>query len=370
MLLRDRSPQVIKRVIQACGSIYKNGLQWLCTSVSELTDSAEQAWNVLSLVKAQILDLIDNENDGIRTNAIKFLEGVVVLQSYPDEDSQKKENDFSLENIPENFKLIKRQKLEEEAMNIFDILLQFHAATHISSVNLIACTGSLCTIAKLRPSLMGPVVEAFKNLNSNLPPTLTDSQVSSVRKSLKMQLMTLIKNKGSYEFQASIRAMLLDLGATAAEIQRALPKMDKQEQMRRQKRILENASSNNSKRMRLSEKALADESMEIDEDELEKQRQKSNRVNEKFLSEQLKSTETVVNLVIEFLPKLPDKAPDFFYKNYVPIKDMNLQQQVIKIASDLGEQMTANKLGPGAAAFTKEPPMRAVKTDEISMEQR
>ncbi|XP_004519512.1 symplekin [Ceratitis capitata] len=372
MLLRDRSPQVIKRVIQACGSVYKKGLQWIC-AIDEMSDSAEQAWSVLSLVKAQILDLIDNENDGIRTNAIKFLEGIVVLQSYPDEDSQKKDNDFSLQDIPLNSKLVKRKKLEEEALNIFDILLKFHAATHISSVNLITCTGSLCTIAKLRPSLMGPVVDAFKQLNSNLPPTLTDSQASSVRKSLKMQLVALLKNRGSYEYQATIRHMLSDLGASQGEIQRAIPKMDKQEQTRRQKRILESAASNIHKKMRLDSinrqqerraKSGADNEntkeveMEVDEEEVEKQRQRCLRVNEKFLAEHLRTTDMAVNLVVEFLPKLPGEVPDHFLNEYAPIKDMSIQQQVGKIAKLLGEQMTAQKIGPGSAAFSKEIPMR------------
>ncbi|KAM7359975.1 symplekin scaffold protein [Cochliomyia hominivorax] len=371
MLLRDRSPQVIKRVIQACGSIYKNGLQWIC-SQQDITDSCEQAWNVLSLIKAQILDLIDNENDGIRTNAIKFLEGVVVLQSYPDEDSQKKDNDFSLENVPENLKIIKRQKLEEEALNIFDILLKFHAATHISSVNLIACTGSLCTIAKLRPSLMGPVIEAFKSLNSNLPPTLTDSQVSSVRKSLKMQLIALLKNKGSYEYQSIIKHMLFDLGASQGEIQRAVPKMDKQEQMRRQKRILENATSNLHKKMRLGkakdvhedEDSEQAQEMVVDEEELEKQKQKSTKVNEKFLAEHLRSTQTVVNLLVEFLPKLPENVPETFLKEYTPIKDLTIPQQVSKISNLLGQQMTEQKIGPGSAAFTKELPMKVLRKEK------
>ncbi|XP_029405964.2 symplekin [Bactrocera dorsalis] len=379
MLLRDRSPQVIKRVIQACGSIYKNGLQWICGK-SEILDSAEQAWNVLSLVKAQILDLIDNENDGIRTNAIKFLEGVVVLQSYPDEDSQKKDNDFSLQDVPANFKLVKRQKLEEEALNIFDILLKFHAATHISSVNLITCTGSLCTIAKLRPSLMGPVVEAFKQLNSNLPPTLTDSQASSVRKSLKMQLIALLKNRGSFEYHATIRHMLLDLGASQGEIQRAIPKMDKQEQTRRQKRILESAASNLNKKMRLdsinrqqerrSKSGLDDDStkdteMEVDEEEVEKQRQRCIRVNEKFLAEQLRVTDMAVNLVVEFLSKLPEEAPEHFINEYAPIQDMSIPQQVVKIAKVLGEQMTEQKIGPGAAAFSKDTPMRPRRVEAM-----
>ncbi|KAH8417101.1 hypothetical protein KR222_003259 [Zaprionus bogoriensis] len=361
MLLRDGSAQVIKRVIQACGSIYKNGLQYLC-SLTDTTDSAEQAWNVLSLIKAQILDLIDNENDGIRTNAIKFLEGIIILQSYADEDSMKREADFSLSDVPEHCKLIRRQKLQDEGTNIFDIMLQFHGTTHISSVNLIACTSSLCTVAKMRPVFMAPVVEAFRQLNSNLPPTLTDSQVSSVRKSLRLQLQTLLKLRGSFEFATTIRNILMDLGASANEIQKLMPKMDKQEMARRQKRILENAAQSLSKKARLTDQQQTQHQpareMELDTEELDRQRQKSNRVNEKFLSEQLRNAETVVNLVVEFLPTLPDVVTDKFLADYTPIKQLLVPQQVSNIARQLGQQLTDLRIGPGAAAFSKEAPMR------------
>lgn len=361
MLLRDTSAQVIKRVIQACGSIYKNGLQYLC-GLTDPTDSAEQAWSVLSLIKAQILDMIDNENDGIRTNAIKFLEGIIILQSYAEEDSMKREGDFSLTDVPENCKLIRSKKLQDEGTNIFDIMLQFHGTTHISSVNLIACTSSLCTVAKMRPVFMAPVVEAFRQLNNNLPPTLTDSQVSSVRKSLRMQLQTLLKLRGAFEFAGTIRNILMDLGASANEIQKLLPKMDKQEMARRQKRILENAAQSLAKKARLVEQQQSEtpqpREMELDEEEMERQRQKSSRVNEKFLTEHFRVTETVVSLVVEFLPTLPETAPEKFLAEYTPIKQLSLPQQVSNIARQFGQQLTELRLGPGSAAFSKEPPMR------------
>lgn len=63
--------------------------------------------------------MIDFENDGIRTNAIKFLEGIVIWQTSAeneDGDHQKKGSDFSLKSIPNNLKLLKRRKLEDEAM--------------------------------------------------------------------------------------------------------------------------------------------------------------------------------------------------------------------------------------------------------------
>lgn len=115
-LLRDSSPVVQKRVIQAVGIIYKSALKWICTTTDEITDSVESAWDHLGNMKAQIVDMIDDDNDGIRTNAIKCLEGIIILQTYLDEDSMKRPDHFSLDDVPMTLKIVKRRKLEDEAM--------------------------------------------------------------------------------------------------------------------------------------------------------------------------------------------------------------------------------------------------------------
>lgn len=116
IMLRENAPAVQKRVIQTCGLIYGAALKWICTT-SEMTDSVEAAWQHLCNMKAQIVDMIDHDNDGIRTNAIKCLESVIILQTYPGEDSMKHGTDnFSLDDVPMHLKIIKRRKLEDEAM--------------------------------------------------------------------------------------------------------------------------------------------------------------------------------------------------------------------------------------------------------------
>lgn len=358
-LLKDQSPQVIKRVIQACAAVYKNFLQWLCT-MNDVPEETEKAWNTLCIMKADILDKIDDDNDGIRTNAIKFLEGVVILQTYADEDSMKRPNDISLESVPLNLKIVRRRKLEDEAVHIFESLLKFHAAAHISSVNLIACTGTLCTIAKMRPSFMTPVVMALKNLHANLPPTLTDSQVNSVRKHLKMQLLNIIRQPAAFEMQSTISEILVDLGASNSEIAKAIPKMDKKEQARRSKRALENATAAAAKRIKIEkvDKPTMRREMEIDVDEIEDQKRRSNKLNEAFLLDHLKNKETVAELIIESMQNLPDEIPAHFRRNYAPDVDLTIPQRTQKIATQLAELMTAERLGPGAAEITKDPPMR------------
>lgn len=367
LLLREESAMVIKRVIQACGTIYKNTLQHIC-STEDLSEEMQECWDQLCFIKAQILEFIEHDNDGIRTNAIKFLEGVVILQSFTDPDSMKRDNDFSLDNVPKNLDIIDQIKLEEEGKKIFEILLKFHGASHISSVNLIACTGTLCSIAKLRPTFMTQVVEVLKHLNSNLPPTLTSSQESSVRKNLKMQFLNLLKHPASFEWRATIIPTLTDLGASQSEINRAIPKMDKKEIQIRTKRALENETARNvakKARLELDEKKkilmklTASKDMEIDHDEVREQQIRSNAINEKFIADALKSPELTCYLVTTTMSRLPDKCPEAFLKNYQPFGPLPIPQQIERIAKTFAQQLTESRLGPGAEEISVKPPMRS-----------
>lgn len=53
-LLRDESPQVIKRVIQGCSFVYKNTLKHLCSPTTEITDDLEQTWSNLCMIKVHL----------------------------------------------------------------------------------------------------------------------------------------------------------------------------------------------------------------------------------------------------------------------------------------------------------------------------
>lgn len=114
MLLCDESVAVQKRVIQAAITIYRRTLSWLCKAHT-VTDEMEAAWKQMSAIKLEIANMIDSDNDGIRTSSVKFLECVVLLQTYPDENENKRSNDFSLDDVPLTLKIARRRRLEEEA---------------------------------------------------------------------------------------------------------------------------------------------------------------------------------------------------------------------------------------------------------------
>lgn len=154
----------------------------------------------------------------VRTIAVKFYEMLIVCQTYPESDSIRRENEFSLEDMPFTIKFARLTKLEEEANIMLESLIKFHGSAHISSANLMACMGSLTHIAKSRPQFLDRIVVAMELLHSNLPPTLSKSQVNSVRKHLKLQLLTILKHPASFTQSETIKNLLTELGATPQEI--------------------------------------------------------------------------------------------------------------------------------------------------------
>lgn len=63
MLIKDRSLIVQKRVVQAASNIYRSGLQWI--SVINLPSSdLSNVWQDLSNLKSNIINMIDNDNEG------------------------------------------------------------------------------------------------------------------------------------------------------------------------------------------------------------------------------------------------------------------------------------------------------------------
>lgn len=52
-----------KKVVQVSAQVYQTALGWL-SRAKAVTDNMEAAWGVVSNIKAQIVNLIDSDNDG------------------------------------------------------------------------------------------------------------------------------------------------------------------------------------------------------------------------------------------------------------------------------------------------------------------
>ncbi|XP_057286875.1 symplekin-like, partial [Pezoporus wallicus] len=199
--------------------------QWMVKS-RVLSELQEACWELITSMASDILLLLDSDNDGIRTHAIKFVEGLIITLSPRGADSdvpKRHEGDISLEKVPRDHPYIKYTALWEEGRAALEQLLKFMVHPAISSINLTAALGSLATIARQRPMFMAEVIQAYETLHANLPPTLAKSQVSSVRKNLKLHLLSILRHPSSGDFQPQITTLLVDLGTQQAEIARSMP---------------------------------------------------------------------------------------------------------------------------------------------------
>ncbi|XP_043283816.1 symplekin [Venturia canescens] len=326
-LVADDAPVVAKRALRASGRIIRSALKWIA-SVPLVTTEMETSWTQLSNLKVQIINMIDSDNDGIRTQAVKFLEGVVLLQTYPDADTPKKPDDFSLEDVPLTLKIARRRKLEEEANHVMNLLVKFHGSPHVSSLNLMTCMGSLALIAKMRPQFMPSVIQALQKLQNDLPPTLSDSQVTSVQKHLKLTLLGLMKHPASIEFASSIAKQLTQLGAKEQDILKAYPKP---EDIRRlKKRQQEQAAATAAKRAKLETIVPVEDPEPLPTPVPPPKPPELIELSENFIAERL-SVEIASELVMDSMAWVPDTMTSIFAREYQPTAtaDINVQRQII-----------------------------------------
>lgn len=349
MLLRDESVNVVKKAILTLTQLYKVSLQWLVRSKA-VSERQEACWDLVTQMKGDVLALLDSENDGVRTHAIKFTESLIITLSPRTSDSdvpKRQEGDISLDKVPRDHTYIRYDVLCEEGKTALEKLLKFMVHPAISSINLTTTLGSLATIARQRPMFMSEVVQAYETLHANLPPTLAKSQVSSVRKNLKLHLVAVLKHPCSLEFQGQISTLLLDLGMPQSEITRSTPAPREQRKRPRHEEYTEG------KKAKIEPTLIEDDEDKEEPAPLSVPKpaavpvaQSAIDLTAEFLHPLL-TPENVANLVLISMVYLPDVMPASFQATYTPVESAGTDAQIKHLARLMATQMTAAGIGPG-----------------------
>uniref|UniRef100_A0A3Q3QFV2 Symplekin n=1 Tax=Monopterus albus TaxID=43700 RepID=A0A3Q3QFV2_MONAL len=349
MLLKDESVNVVKKAILTFTQLYKATLQWLVRSKA-VSDMQDACWELVTQMKRDVLALLDSENDGVRTHAIKFTESLIITLSPRTSDSdvpKRQEGDISLDKVPRDHCYIRYDVLCEEGKTALEKLLKFMVHPAISSINLTTALGSLATIARQRPMFMSEVVQAYETLHANLPPTLAKSQVSSVRKNLKLHLVAVLKHPCSLEFQGQISTLLLDLGMPQSEITRSTPAPREQRKRPRHDQYAEG------KKVKMEPALIEDDEDKEEPAPLSVPKpaavpvvQSAIDLTAEFLRPLLTS-ENVANLVLISMVYLPDIMPASFQATYTPVESAGTDAQIKHLARLMATQMTSAGIGPG-----------------------
>nr|XP_019955292.1 PREDICTED: symplekin [Paralichthys olivaceus] len=349
MLLKDESVNVVKKAILTLTQLYKVTLQWLVRSKT-VSDMQEACWDMVTQMKGDVLAQLDSENDGVRTHAIKFTESLIISLSPRTSDSdipKRQEGDISLDKVPKDHSYIRYDVLCEEGKSALEKLLKFMVHPAISSINLTTALGSLATIARQRPMFMSEVVQAYETLHANLPPTLAKSQVSSVRKNLKLHLVAVLKHPCSLEFQGQISTLLLDLGMPQSEITRSTPALREQRKRPRHEQYTEG------KKVKMEPTLMEDDEDKEEPAPLTAPKpaaapvvQSAIDLTAEFLHPLL-NPQNVANLVLISMVYLPDVMPASFQATYTPVESAGTDAQIKHLARLMATQMTSAGIGPG-----------------------
>ena len=348
ILINDQNANVVKKAIQSATQLYKTFLKWLLKV--KVTDEVISTWEVWSQIKTYICQLLETaENEGVKTQAVKFVETIVIVQTVADLHSG--EEEINASKFPSNFKVFTIPDLHEEALQAFEQLVVFHGTAHISSVNLMACMQSLCLIAKQRSLLfMTKVIQALEVLNSNLPPTLAKSQVSCVRKHLKLLLVLLLKHPhaiSNRQHQTSIVELLNDLGTTQSEIKKCFQEAQKRgikfEVVNLDVKRIKLESSDESSGLQRQRSTSEPSTPKVSRAEA----LNAIEVTSTDLVEKLASLPNVTDLILVSLLSLPDSMPAHFPSAYTPVSAAGDAAQIKHLARLLATQLTNAGLGDG-----------------------
>ncbi|RIA86530.1 Symplekin tight junction protein C terminal-domain-containing protein [Glomus cerebriforme] len=207
----ESSPAIIKKAILWNASVYPI----IFERVAENSTDSTSLWNNALSIKSQIMRFFDSEdtNQGVKICAVKYLVVIAKVQSRRMPDSLgKPEEDISLSYCPPLHPILDLQYLEKESISIVNGMLMV-MRTETSSV-ITAMINAFGPLLRVRPqyvlTFVNHVVSWTKIPERNL--RLSQFQIKSVNKSMKVQLMALLRIHENAPFVMEIFNVIIALG--------------------------------------------------------------------------------------------------------------------------------------------------------------
>ncbi|XP_065184702.1 symplekin-like [Sycon ciliatum] len=342
--IKDSMPLIKKKTITVVTRLLPCALLMVCRARPNDQEAADM-WDSMDDIKSLIIEEINGMNDGIRTMVVKFMEMLVVVLSKKSSDSEVVKDDYpvSLEMVPTDHKVLHLTDLVEDCGMCLESLLGLTTLADISSTNLMTVISSLASVARQRPMFMSTVVQAFEALHASLPP-FSKSQVSSIRKNMKSQLLAMLRHPLSVDYQTQITTLLADLGATPAEIAKNKP------QPAAEKRKNDGEGGSAAKKPRSSKAAAAEEDNEPEYNAFLNRFAVTGQAIDDFHKDIVKHLTPVkcAELVFVSMRDLPDGMPANFRETFTPIAAAGTDQQISHLARLMAIQITAAGFGPAA----------------------
>ena len=286
----------------------------------------------LVAILTEVQALLTHDNDGIRTQSVRAIESFCAL---PNEC---------------------RPLVESAKESIKNFLKE----PHITSGNIVTGLMSLSRLAKSDNSYLSFMVTQYESIHSNLPPTLSVTQVQNVRKIVKIQLLDILRtvpgaqpfhsNIYQASFQNDISSPAFDLPIFLDIIRKLVQLLSDFNVSKKEFEAAIQAASKDKNESKSEKRKRPKDSRKDDDDKPSSKRAKSgnepksenDRIDE--LSKQLQpqlTIDNVIELVIRSMNMLPERMPASFSATYTPIESAGTEPQKEHLARMLASQMVA-----------------------------
>ncbi|CAG8598109.1 11411_t:CDS:10 [Paraglomus brasilianum] len=174
---------------------------------------AVQHWDTMKKIKEKITSFLEmsNTNYGIKTRVVKFLQTIVIVQSRHVKDSMtKRYEDISLSLCPPSHPFLDPTELEQEAISILNALMMLLRRESGSTIT--AIVNAMGPLLRTRPQYIQSIANAFATWHNVPSDHLTDDQIRSILKCMRIQLISFLRAFPYSSFALFVFDTLLELG--------------------------------------------------------------------------------------------------------------------------------------------------------------
>ncbi|KAG7444313.1 uncharacterized protein BT62DRAFT_970937 [Guyanagaster necrorhizus] len=215
-LLDDRTPAIVKVVIQCLTTVYPLLFRLLCSNRSN-----PAAWDTLSSCKARILEFVWNPraNNGVKVSAVKFMQKAILVQTRGISDPRlQSKNDPNISFCPPDHPFISVAKLESEGQKLLEnVITILFSSPNVDILS--AVLNSWASLTKLRPAMTPVVIGVLKQWTPAALGGLSTSSVKSVEKAVRILLIHISRIPNNTQYGAQINEII---SQQAVRMERAL----------------------------------------------------------------------------------------------------------------------------------------------------
>jgi hypothetical protein len=208
-LMSDDNAGVLKRAIRSSSEIFRRCLLTMCAARGTVGPMIAKQWTVVSKLKDAVLAKVASEtvrstNDGVRTQAIRFLENVVLMYSDvgPTQTAglSRKEGQC-LQSVPPGHAVLNRTTLREEGTRVLEQMIALLSTEkvnqHLTAGNFQVLVYALGTIVKERVPRAELVLPRLMDFCLTPPKHIKATLGKSMTKAINMVLGSMGKSSDS-----------------------------------------------------------------------------------------------------------------------------------------------------------------------------